>query len=387
MHHRRYLIRASLLIVSSWLVQTIGRTQKAHTASTIVRIPADLLFSTVQGRLKARGYRLDEADAVRHRLVVRGPSDDTRVEVRITATGDSSTVTIAPLDAQGIRALQALIMVTHDATLGLEAEGPGSPSPAASGELPKSHWRPELFVSPAGKFWMARGGLYTADSLRGGLRRVFGDQGDRICPHHPPIGITISPVDHSTALLGLPELSGVEGSQLYSTKDGGGTWSPVAAAGLAWVDDMSAVGASVWLLGTRWENDKRRGLFLRSNDGGATWERPALPPQLNDITPLYRVSQSTAYLATAGFNRGPVFWITTDSGNSWKPIATPHDKGLHKVPSYGVRVEQIATVGDWLLVGEHGVVFVSRADSIKWRRLDGIEQVSADREHTAAIRV
>ncbi len=379
MHYSRCLVRASLLIATTSLVPTTGRAQQAPTASTTVRIPADSLFSTVRGRLKARGYHLDETDAIRHRFVVRGPNDETRVEVRIAAVGDSSTITIGPLDAEGTRAPRALIMVTHDATLGLETEG--SEPAAASGELPESHWRPELFVSPGGKFWMARGGLYRADSLRGGWRRVLGNQGDSIDPDDLRIGIAMALVDDSTALLGLPDRPGVEGPQLYRTTDGGVTWSPVPAADLAWVDDMAALGASVWLLGTKWENNKRRGLFLRSTDAGATWERTALPPQLNDITHLYRVSQSTAYVATAGFNRGPVFWITTDSGNSWKPIATPHDKGLHKVPSYGVRVEQIATVGDWLVVREYGLVFVSRADSIKWRRLDGIEHVAADLEH------
>jgi hypothetical protein len=43
-----------------------------------------------------------------------------------------------------------------------------------------------------------------------------------------------------------------------------------------------------------------------------------------------------------------------------------------------VRVEQIAPVGDRLIVKEYGSVFVSRADSIHWSRLDGAEHVAAD---------
>ena len=378
MHDLRYLVSACVLMASMWLLPTIGRTQQAPAATTIVRIPPDSLFKTIQGRLKALGYRLESTDTVRHRIVVRGPSDETRVEVRIVARGDSSAVTISPLGVEGTRALQALITVTHDATLGLEANG--SVTPPASGELPKSRWRPELFVSPQGKFWMARGGLYSADSLRGGWRRVVGNQGDGFDPDDLRIGVTMALVGDSAALLGFPHRPGQDGPQLYRTLDGGRTWSAVPAAALAWVDDMAAIEASVWVLGTQWEDEKRRGLFLRSSDGGASWERTALPLQLNDVTHLYRVSQSTAYVATAGYNRGPVFWMTTDGGTSWHPIPTPHDKNLHEIPSYGVRVEQIATMGDWLFVREYGAVFVSRADSIEWRRRADIEHIAADRE-------
>ena len=356
-------------LVSVLLLCAIALSAQAQQASTAVPGSADSLYRVVRARLDARGYRFEQVDSVRRRLVVRAPDLDPRVEVQILPQGDSAVINVTTLGGDALQGMQALITATHDATIGESDKENG---------LAASQWRPELFISREGRFWIAQGGLYTADSLRGSWRRVFGNKGQPVDPDELRIGVSMGLVDEGTAVLGLPALT--EGPKLYRTTDGGKTWSPVPVADLAWVDDIAAASASVWVFGTRWENHQRRGLFLRSSDGAATWERAPLPAALNDVTHLYRVSPSTAYVATMRSDRQPVFWRTTDGGATWQSIHTPHDKGLHKVPSYGVRVEEIATAGDWLVVREYGVVFVSRADLIQWRRLEGIEHVAADVE-------
>ena len=120
-------------------------------------------------------------------------------------------------------------------------------------------------------------------------------------------------------------------------------------------------------------------MLLRSADGGTTWDQPALPDAMNDVVHVYRVTQSLAYAATAGYNKGPVFWRTDDGGNTWTPLRTPHDQGINVIPSYGSRVEEIAMVGRWLVVREYGSVFVSSAVTIQWRPLPGVDHVTTDR--------
>lgn len=345
------------------------------TMSTVVHVQADTLYQRIVTRLKNGGYQLDQADAGKRRLVVRPPGQSTRVEVRLIPRGDSTAVAIAP-DAGGIAGMQAALVVTHDATLGVENDG--RVLSARPGELPPSEWRPELFLSPRGRFWVARGGLFVADSLPGPWRHVFGSTNDPMEISHD---VMMGFADDSTAFLGFPGIGIEEDSaHLLRTADAGGSWTPVRIADLAWVDDIGAVGRSVWVLGTRWEKEQRRGLFVSSSDGGQTWARLPLPAKLNDVTVLYRQSVTTAYVATTLNKNDPVFWRTTDGGTTWTPIPTPHDKGLHKVPSYGVRVEEIATVGNWLVVCEYGKVFATHPDSIKWRRLDGVDHIAADRE-------
>lgn len=110
---------------------------------------------------------------------------------------------------------------------------------------------------------------------------------------------------------------------------------------------MAAISPSVWVVGTRWENDTtRRATFLRSADGGATWEPLALPEQLNDVSQLYRASPATAYAATSA-RSGPYLWRTDDSGQRWRPVPTPFEQRVHEIPSSGVHIEEIATVGPW----------------------------------------
>jgi hypothetical protein len=349
--------------------------QEAIVMATTLPIPPDSLYRLVRTRLTGLSYQFDVADSLQRRMVVRTPDKKNRVEVGIRATGDSSTISFTPMDRD---AFAAVLTVTHDATFKGVGEAPAHP--VTPGALPESNWRPELFVSPQGRIWLARGGVFAADSLPGPWRTMFAAGTDSVDDQELSLGLNLALVDDTTILIGLHERFKDSELHLLRTTDAARSWTPVSTPGIVSIDEMAARGPSVWVVATRWDHNKRRGVFMRSEDGGASWVLPGLPPKLNDANHLYRISQSSALLATAGFNKGPVFWRTTDSGNSWIPIPTPRDKGLNKVPSNGTRIEQIATAGEWLVVREYGAMFVSRTDSIEWRRVDGIEDVAADRE-------
>ena len=94
------------------------------TASTTVRESADSVYAAARARLAARGYRIDAADDLGRRLIVRVPNDDVKVEVRVVAKGDGSAITAAPLGHRGLAAgLRAVLAVMHAAT----AEGTAEP--------------------------------------------------------------------------------------------------------------------------------------------------------------------------------------------------------------------------------------------------------------------
>lgn len=337
----------------------------------------DSLFHAVQARLLALGYRVDQADAAGHRLVVRPPDDETRVEILIQAQGSASRVSTAPAGGGDAAAqMRALLTVMHD--VAIEPASPRDAHDAALGGLPDSRWITEFFLSPRGRLWSARTGLFTADSLFGRWTRSFGGPGDPVDPDNLRVDATLGFVSEQVMLLGI-DVMGENLPVLFRTADGGASWSAVPVGAFENVSAIAAVGPSAWAFATQLENEERLTVFLRSADGGKTWERAALPTGVDYVTDLYRVSPDTAYLAIAGFDPGPVFWRTTDGGDHWEPVPTPHDQGLHRVPDYGVHVEEIATVGDHLVVREYGRVFSTRTDSIRWRAMNGIEHVAADR--------
>src|SRR5688500_16706411 len=122
----------------------------SRVVTATVASPADSHFVKVRTRLAALGYRVDEADSVQRRMIVRAPGDSGKVEVRIANEGNQPGLTIPPL-AEGLAALRALITVTHDASI--ETAAAAVPTDGDSGGLLRSGRRPEFFVAPAGRFW------------------------------------------------------------------------------------------------------------------------------------------------------------------------------------------------------------------------------------------
>lgn len=341
--------------------------------------PVDSAYRDLKARLIARGYRVERSDDARRRLVVRPADADARIELLVEADGTaSSRLSVAPASpGQGTESLAAVLAAVHDATTVAPPAGAAACRDRAG--PPDSQWIPEFFVSPSGRLWTASGGLYAADSLQGTWRCVLGDGNGFVPADDLRTGVAMAFVDERTAILGLGSRGPRDPatSRLHRSTDGGASWVALPAEGLTEIDALEAIGSSVWGFATYFA-DGRRTAFLVSDDGGATWRRPPLPPTLGDVTHLHRVSRNEAWVATAGYNAGPVFWRTADAGATWTPFATPMDVGVHEVPSYGVRIEEIAPVGDRVVVVEYGAAFVSPRARPAWRRLPEVEHVAAD---------
>ena len=350
--------------------------------STSSPASADSLYALVKARLGALEYRIETANAGNRRMVVRAPEDQTKIQIDIAAEGDSSLMTIVAIGTKNlVAAMGSSLRVAHDATM-----DPASKSrrlSSSTGELPTSQWRSVTFLSPSGRLWSARGAVFSADSLFGKWKSAFSSPDGDLDSNDLSLQTTMAFVSDDTVLIGLGAIRAEALKHfLYRTTNRGQDWSAIDIAELTSVDAMAAIDSSVWLFAPRFKGNTRLAAFRRSEDGGATWSESPLPKTLTDVDIVYRVSPSTAYAATAAYDKKtPAFWVTADGGGSWKSIPTPGDQGLTNIPSYGSRVERIASVGDWLVVREYGHVFVSRADSIDWRPLAGISDFAADPNH------
>src|SRR5437763_8453779 len=122
--------------------------------------------------------------------------------------------------------------------------------------------------------------------------------------------------------------------------------------------------------------------FFASVDSGKTWRAMAVPEAMRDVNLLHRVSASTAYVATSGREGRPALWRTTDGGGHWLPLQTPSEQHLLQLGEGDSRVEQIATIGTWLVVREHGRVFASAVHRIRWSPMPGVEAIASERSGT-----
>ena len=90
-------------------------SKRAAMSSTIAGSP-DSLYATVKSRLQRLHYRLDKVDDAGRRMVVRAPKDKTKVAISIVQKGDSSSVSVVPMDAPDLVSnMGTLITVTYDA--------------------------------------------------------------------------------------------------------------------------------------------------------------------------------------------------------------------------------------------------------------------------------
>jgi len=281
----------------------------------------------------------------------------------MTRTGPGDTIPPNPAPKAGYRR-----RLSHGSTA----------AAVPAGLAPRSNWRPELAVAPDGRLWLANGGLFVADTFGGSWRRVLGGDVDPIDGDDLRIGIEIAFAGPKTILVGLPDrfLLG-DAPVLYRSDDDGATWSALRPDRLQRVDAIGAVGRSVWVMASIWERDTE-GFFV-SADGGKTWRAVPVPAAMQDVNLLYRVSESTAYVATNSREGHPALWRTTDGGRRWLPLETPSEQHLLKLEEGDSRVEQLATIGTRLVVREHGDVFASAVDPIRWRPLPGVEAIASER--------
>ncbi len=256
---------------------------------------------------------------------------------------------------------------------------PGTPPQITpGGQIPGGRWRPELALAPDGRLWLARDGLFVADSLFGPWRRVLGGNTDPVEADELRIGVRLAFLGGDTVLIGLGERYRTASAPvLYRTENGGATWASVSLPNVTEIEAMSATGGDVWLAAHR---SDRTIALLRSDDGGKTWTDVPVPSVHGIVAGLglHRSSDSVAFLYASTEDGQPSLWRTADGGRNWKPLPAPHDQGLLELEDYDSRIEEMATVGSRILVREHGSVFVSQATSINWRPLPHVDHIASE---------
>ncbi len=102
-------------------------------------------------------------------------------------------------------------------------------------------------------------------------------------------------------------------------------WTPQQSGTTASLRGLSAASASVvWASGTG-------GTFLRTTDGGATWQKGTVPgAEKLDFRDVQAVDESTAYLLSIGPGDNSRIYKTTDAGQHWAlQFTNPKPKGFY----------------------------------------------------------
>ncbi len=138
----------------------------------------------------------------------------------------------------------------------------------------------------------------------------------------------IAILDHSHALIGASE----PGARIFSTADGGRTWTLRAATtpfvhdsqagitGLSFRDHQHGIGVAATINSTM-AHDTSPAAVAVTADAGITWQlrsRPARAGALSGVTEVPRAGAGTAVTASYGG-----LFVTRDDGNSWVE-ATPN---------------------------------------------------------------
>lgn len=342
--------------------------------------------TTVFGGSGGRETLFKEVEA----LIAAGDSVEITIIPRMSHGGLSLTGRIRGDSIQGTwfqnayccGAVGRFVMIRTAAADTARYTGPVTPSPfgraaarpafppatVEAGTVPPGRWRPAFEVSGSGALWLAIGGLFVADSFGGEWRRALGGPEDPVEQDELRIQIAIATVGTDIVLLGLEDRYPVSNAPtLYRSADRGRTWASVPLPGVSDVSTIAAHDSSVWLVGEPDRSDAA--ILLRSADAGATWSRGTLPGRVRGALRLHRESERVAYLTTSAADGAPALWRTLDGGETWRPVSTPADQHLHRVEDHETRIEELARVGDHLVVREHGRVFASPVGEIKWRAL------------------
>jgi photosystem II stability/assembly factor-like uncharacterized protein len=250
------------------------------------------------------------------------------------------------------------------------------PASVPAGSVPRGRWRPAFDVAQSGALWFAPGGLFVSDSFGSEWRRALGGPEDGVEKDELRIEIALAFVGTDVALLGLKNRYPVSNAPiLYRTTDRGRSWSAIAAPGVGNVRALGAYGSSVWLFGGA---PRGAAVFHLSGDAGETWEAAKLPERLRDPLRVHRETAEIAYLATSARDGRPAFWQTVDGGANWARVPTPADQRLQRLGEFDTRIEEVARVGGWLVVTEHGRVFATRTSHVRWTALKAYRHVASD---------
>jgi photosystem II stability/assembly factor-like uncharacterized protein len=173
---------------------------------------------------------------------------------------------------------------------------------------------------------------------------------------------------------------------VYRTSDGGRTWSPVLLPSSLWVYDAQATAAGLaWLVGSTGE-------VLHSEDFGLTWRALASP--FDSSSRSHSVHFDSPLYGVVGALKDSLA-VTSDGGRTWRPIATPAQRGLTGECVPDGRFEKVRFLGERLVVEQCGAVYAALAGAEPaWSELragtrpllgfelhpDGLVAVAADRE-------
>ncbi len=113
------------------------------------------------------------------------------------------------------------------------------------------------------------------------------------------------------------------GVGLYRSADGGESWECITkSVGLLWPKDFSVDPRSskTIFLGAADAADQQQGGLYRTTDGGATWKRVAREGSEHFGAYLDPKRPDWVYMTLTEGAPGPSLWLSTDSGDTWRPI-------------------------------------------------------------------
>lgn len=161
----------------------------------------------------------------------------------------------------------------------------------------------------------------------------------------------------------------------YKTTDGGLTWKPIKFGQEGWVDDAINLDD-----GRAWFSVAGSGIAY-TEDYGNTWTKIPIPRTEQRYDHIFFNAAKEGLIASLWNSLA----YTSSNGAQWNQLPTPLDQRRYQKTNPGARPEfgKAAIFGNYLLVIQEDLVFVSRKDSIQWKWLDKYEDFFTDPQNSA----